>query len=406
MRFHISDIKENLVYIYFISILFESICFGSFKNFDFTITFVISLVLLIFSILEFLINGMRVNKRNAKVFFAFFLVLFLSVLFSKGAATNYNSLLLYIYYSVFFLFTSHSFDRVKFDKALRIFNFLVFILSIFAIYQFIAYNFITQLPLKELIPNQFLTRNYNTIAKTSVLNRVYYRAHSIYLEPSYLSQFNAISMLLLLNQKLNGRKVKGFAWIITIDSIAFILSLSGTGVVILTAGFVFFIIGSSMKMIKKVFLMAFLLIVALIFIPTEFGSYFIYRMQEVSFNTSFTSGYIRFIIPLLVAYKVLTTNFFGYGVGNDDVALIPFNINETRIANGYGKMIAETGPLGLAAMIYLLYSLKPKIKNEDLRLLFVILIVLNIVSANYVISIFWTFATVLNINSEKKVVAI
>jgi len=324
MKIIIKELKDNLIYIYFLSILFEAICLFKVSTFDVTVPFVVSLLLMLVSVLDLVLSNYKIGKRNFFIFCLFVLVIVLNLSFAKGGETNYNSLFLHCYYIVFFFLTGHGFHKEKFDKALDRYITLVFVFSIYAIYQFVAYNFLPQLPLKELIPSALLTRNYNTIARTHFFGQVMYRGHSIFLEPSYLSQFTAVSILLLLNQARCGIWRKNFWLIMIVNALAFATALAGTGVIILFAGMVYFLFISKMKKSMKILLFSAVGIGALLILPTEIGSYFLSRSGEISFAKSNTSGYYRFVIPFLVAGDIITKNFFGYGMGNDELAILPY----------------------------------------------------------------------------------
>lgn len=387
------SIKEKLVYWYFISLLFESICLYKIGSFSITITFLFSTLLLLFSIISITISQ-RIEKRRL-CFLAFAIgSVIINCMFAKGGPTNFSSVALHLYYILLFSVSAHKTDEKKLVHTLSIFNKLVFLFSIYAIYQFVAYNFVTILPFKEIIPEWLLTPNYNTIAKTYTFGLSLYRAHSIFLEPSLLSQYTAIAMLFLIIDD-NLTKKRKLLYLITY-SIAFVTSLSGTGAIILLAGFIYIIFNSGVSVKKKIVIISSSLFMLLIMLSAGYGDYYINRLSEISIESTNTSGYYRFVLPYIIGLSTIQNNFFGYGLGNDDIAMLAYNAAESRISSGYGKIFAEMGILGLCLLLFVLLLIRPRMNSKESKLLFLIVLILNVVSANFVLSIFWCFALLLN----------
>jgi hypothetical protein len=100
----------------------------------------------------------------------------------------------------------------------------------------------------------------------------------------------------------------------------------------------------------------FLLVISLFGEKNNLIRYYMARSFEI--KGSSTSGYYRFILP----FKIGFNNMFGYGVGNDDIALKMYNASEFGITNGFGKIMVELGWIGLFLIIVFFMSIKPNKK--------------------------------------------
>lgn len=260
-------------------------------------------------------------------------------------------------------------------------------------YQFYAYNFLPSAPLKELIPSQLWVDDMNVVTSIhgySIFGKEVIRSHSIYSEPSIFSQFNAIAILLLLCSKGSFSKVYFFSSIIILAA-GLVCSLSGTGLIILIIGGIYLFVSSKNKITLSLMAVP-LCVIFLILLLNGRGdlfSYFAGRAFEISrTDTSYTSGYYRFVLPFQFGFNHL----LGFGVGNDDIALLSINAYESTISNGFGKVFTELGIVGLIMIVAFFLIGYPKGRNKrHIKLFLIVTITLNIVGT-FMAPMFWCFA--------------
>lgn len=402
----IQKINNNLVIIYLFSLLLESICFFTIGDFQVTLTFLVSILLLMTSIINTIATkGNFIDTKKLLLFLAFIACISLNVLLTSYQK-NITSLLLYFYYICLFLFSCHTLKYKTIRKALNAFMIIVGICGIYGLYQFIGNNFIKGLPLLELIPENLLTPRYNTFGVSYIGGVVYIRPHSIFLEPSHFSQFCSIIILIsiisFINKKRDGnlfkKKISVFAMVSGI--IGLISSLSGTGFILLGIGVLYIVLKS--KSIKIKILFASFLIIAIFMIVINMNNnvikYFTNRITEMSSSSNASSGNYRFILPLKISFETLYNgNLFGYGLGNDSIAMKLYKAEEASVGNGYFKIFIDMGVIGFIILLAIIFSFKPrKLKNDFASILFVVLLVMNAVGATFMLPSFWCYAVILN----------
>lgn len=396
----IAKIKVNLIYCYFVSILFQSICLFNIGSFPVTVTFLFSVLLLLVSVIESFINK-SIEIKKVAIFFYFLMIIGLSSVFSSGF--NVLSILLYLYYLFLFVVSSHEINPVKEKWIIQVFRRILLFASFYAIYQFIAYNIVAELPLKEIIPLSFRTPNYNTVSQTWTFSVNVYRAHSFFVEPSVLSQFSAIAILLTLFFWKKEKFITNFIYII-VSTLSLILSLSGTGFIVLFIGLIYFLFKSNLSFVYKFFFVMIGFFAFVILANSELGEYYFNRFGEVSNAVTDTSGFNRFILPYRISIYTLTNKFFGYGPGLDEIAMEEFFALEKTVSSGYGKVFVELGVLGFVGLVLIFLNLYPFYKHkvpDYYGFFLVLLLILNFVSATIVLDIFWCFAVIINIKEKR-----
>lgn len=396
---NIHSLKKILIKIMFLSVLFESICLKKIESFSITLTFFLTTILLFICIIEKIQEKLELKKT---LFVLFSIIYFLLISFFSKYTFNESSLFLYTYYLIFFLFVSNTLENEEMNSLIKTFIKLVCLFSIYAIYQFCVYNLWNFLPLKELIPSNILTPNYNTFSNILVGNKYFFRAHSIYLEPSFLSQFSAIAILLTYYCEIKNKKL-----IYIINIISMIMSLSGTGFIILIFGLFYILI---MQKNYKLFIIINLLIImcfAFIYINKDtnmdFAKYYINRMNELDFENKGSSGYYRFILPIKATGDVLRNDIFGVGAGNDIILANKYGSNESGIPNGYGKMFVEFGIFGIVFFIVIFKMLAPNKNDSNInKILFIIIIAYCFTGGSFVQNSFWCLA-ILNLRDGRRI---
>ena len=124
-------------------------------------------------------------------------------------------------------------------KGLKCFLFVINILAAIAIIQFLS-NFIN-IPRLEIVLSNHMVEGFNTGNYVYISNFVIMRSHSIFLEPSILSQYSAFAIVISLI--LYSYKIINKHFLISslfLNSIAIICSISGTGLIILVLSIIIY----------------------------------------------------------------------------------------------------------------------------------------------------------------------
>lgn len=396
-------IYNKLFSLLFLSLLFESISIFTFGDFNITFPFIIVCLILIFSIFRFFLSDNYYLEKNRLILSSLLLLLILLSSLLTEMSVSGNSTLLYCFYLIFFITSRPTLKVNDINKTIKIFIGIATFLSLYGIYQFLALNIFTSLPLKELIPESWLAEGYNTNAIAYVGDIPLNRAHSIYLEPSTLSQIAATCILFLffLISK-NNHKKKNYI-LIVIHLIAIICSLSGTGLILLAVGIFYYAIKKKriLFLIVLALIGFFFIYITSIMLNLDIFSYFLNRIIEFNPDSVNSSGYYRFILPIIIGFKNMLNHFFGYGCGTDGQLLLEFGAEETSIANGYGKIFVELGIIGLILFIVMILSMKPRgrYKTDLLNILFIIVLVYPLLGGSLVQPSFWAYASFLMCNT-------
>lgn len=394
---------NKLFVLLFISLLFESISILTIGDFNITAPFIFVCLILAVSILRFLLNdNFTFDKSRLVISFLMLLLILLSTVLSEKTV-SISSVFLYIFYLVYFIVAKHTLKNETIKKTIKIFITISTILSIYGIYQFIALNVLTFLPFKELVPESLLAKGYNTNAIAYVGDIPLNRAHSIYLEPSTLSQISAITILFIFFSNLaKGRKIKNYIFIV-INLLAFVCSLSGTGAILLGIGVLYYAIKK-----KKILFLLILAVCASIFIyfislmlNLNIFSYFLNRINELDPKNGNSSGYYRFVLPLIIGFTNMIKHIFGYGCGTDGELLLEYGGQETAIANGYGKIFVELGIIGVLLFLLMIVSIKPRYNKNSglLSVIFLIVLIYPFLGGSLLQPSFWAYASFLMCNT-------
>lgn len=197
--------------------------------------------------------------------------------------------------------------------------------------------------IRSVLPEQYLLEGFNTSNKWDVAGEFVSRSNGFFfLEPSFFSQFLALALLL----ELRARRRFG---IIVVLSVGMLLSLSGTGFILLAAGTVAMAFRtSSLKRVSAMLAAPALLASAVIFWLPSLAA----RIDEL--NNEDMSGYWRFVMPFIYNFQSysesLTAALLGVGPGvaknNWDTMLMAYS-------SGFGKIFYENGVLGALPLILL-----------------------------------------------------
>ncbi|MDR0832563.1 MAG: hypothetical protein LBM99_06685 [Bacillales bacterium] len=397
---NIKKIKEKIISIFFLSTFFEGITFFSYKTFNFNLPFLVSMFLLFFGIIDSISS--KIPYKRIIVFNLFVLSIILTLIFNKMGQNLYSALL-YLYYLFLFLFTFGSMSFSNFTKTIKFFVIIATVFSIFGLYQFLGYS--KNWPFSHFDLRNSLTVGYQT--RVFYTNYGQFRAHSLYNEPSFFSQFCAISIVFSFFLFANNKVTKTFFYFtIVTNIIGLFVSFSGTGFIILliVSIYTFF----NRNLFKKVISYGFFSLIFLLTILAFFENAFLLRffqnlflrINEFSSTSEKTSAYIRFVAPYRIYLSHFNDFIIGYGPGNDNLVYVMYGTSYNALS-GIVKVGIELGLLGIS-MLFCLFILltKPFQKNSYNFLFFLLLVSLSIVGISIVESMFWCFAILIGSNQS------
>lgn len=289
---------------------------------------IIFLLFGLYTVFMYYQNKLKLELKSLLLFCA----LIVSCLFSTyylcaimGATVSFLSVAYFaIIYAVFSLMQK---DFINIEQGLLIWNKLVLICAFFAILQMVLQLFGVTLELVSFLPKSMLACNvYNcfpllhdsagAFSQHSFLSTIHKANGLFFLEPSFLSQFMALAIVIeVLYLKSVVRTI--------LFGLALILSFSGTGLLMLLFSGILYLILSNKNRIKQVGCLALLLIFFVMILGyTDYGSYVFWRVADLlNFKEQNSSAYIRFYAPFVAMYKVAINSFlFGNGAGLQNVS--------------------------------------------------------------------------------------
>jgi hypothetical protein len=229
-----------------------------------------------------------------------------------GGAFSVPSLAQLLFLYAPFCFTLTRGARAEYPALLEAYGRIMMVVAVVAIIQMaiqlagVAYED----PFR-FIPSQFINRGYNTLAPVSYGSPIFRANAIVFLEPSFVSQFLALAIVIGLVQQ--------FRWYrLALYGIGILTSVSGTGVLLIGFSVAVLILVQGRKWILRILLPMAITVVAVYATPA--ASIFAERIGEHNEeNSSFTQ---RFTAPLSRANELLTvddrTFFVGLGPGAAD----------------------------------------------------------------------------------------
>lgn len=405
----INKIKQQLILFDLIAMCFNAYALFHIGSFPITLSVCITSLILIIGVAECL-SGKKIPIVPFSAYLGIIILLILSSFFSKYDV-DYTSSLLYLFLFSSFLFSAYQIDRKRFFLGLKFVVFIYTVLSFYGIYQFFAYMY--NLPLQDFFLKGHMVGGFNTTNLVELGHFSFYRAHSIYLEPSFLSKFAAIAIVLslVLYKQRYIEKINLVCRII-INFCALIVSVAGTGILLLVICFFVFlikVIGKPKSNRAKLGLLFSVMLAALSLILIFCSDWVIFvyirtRLGEI-FDPSLSGG-MRFTSPYLITIFSAFRFPFGCGAGNEGfiieeyAAAMQTPATYETFASGYAKIGCELGLFGLFLFVVLLWTVKKK--NNDILYLFVILLSINFLGGNLLQTDFWCWAFLLNFSEIGK----
>ena len=397
----LNRLRQYLIIVCLISVCFDAYAIVNLGTFPITVSVLSVGVYIILGLIE-LSYGVFPDKKQLYIYCAFLLLIFLSVLTSLEYF-DLNSVLLYVFFLTAYVFSKYDTKEKLLLSRLKIVAFVYTALSLYGIYQFIAYA--NHLPCSDFLIEGHMVSGFNRTNIISLFGRGFYRAHSIYLEPSTLSQFSAFAIILsFILYKKEILKLRYLAVFVPINICAMILSVAGTGVVMLGAAFLCFIVECFIGRKHLWFAILSVLLVVFAVSLTCFSDFEIFeyirtRISEI-LNPKMSGG-MRFTFPYFVSFAAAAGRLFGYSPGNELTANRAYLFlnpssgveNYSTFASGYAKITAELGFLGVALLLYLLIGLR---KDKYLKYIFIFTAMINLMGGSLLQPYFWVFVFLLN----------
>lgn len=353
--------------------LFSAFSLFSIGSFSFTLSFFLMTLFIVSSFITFIFDNSPFNKNC--VFFACCWLFLLLFAFIANKSSTLSSLFLYFFYIVLLFCVFNTTLKKPSKKFIKAYTFFLFFFNFLGILQFVSQ--FSGLGYFSLTISNHMTSGYNTTNLVSIGNSNYYRAHSIYLEPSTLSQYSVISIVLaylMLKKARKGKKAFLFFQIL-IGALACLLSFSGTGLILLFFSLVFLLFQCK-KFKAKPFISTLIFVVLGIsmigiFINSNISAAFTNRIFE--FKTVGSSSYLRFIYPYEILSKVFSSHFWGYGPGSDGYVIQFFNPGlsylgyanslVTEFSSSWAKIGSELGIFAILLLISFCFNIYRKSKN-------------------------------------------
>lgn len=403
----LNRLKGAILFFSLIALCFDAYAFFYVTTFPVTLSFCCVAAVLFIGFFEVVFDRKSFNLKQLSVCLAIILLICFNVLRSENSGIL--SALLYIFYILAFSVSGYEISQDKFYGKLKAVMIVYTVLSVYGIYQFIAYHF--DLPFKEFLLEGHMVEGFNRTNEVSIAGRIFQRAHSIYLEPSYLSQFAAFAIviaLILYRKRLI--KLRSCIGVVVINLTVSVLSIAGTGFLILGVLLIYLCIDYIVKhgFNTKVAIGFVVILLGCVFVfcvDTTITEYIRIRIYEVV-DPKYSGG-MRFSYPYLIMFDSWSSKIFGYSPGNEYSAILDYFAKKgipstfSTMASGYAKIGVELGLPGLILLFCLMFSVNRK--DVGSKYIFVFALCINFVGGNLLQNYFWIFMMLLNVKFTSSV---
>lgn len=377
-----NKLKTQFVKLFIISYFLEAYYWFQVSTyFATTFTLICALMIVIGTTLIIVNTKQLICDRSQTILLIFVLYQILCSLLH--GMSNITSPLLSIFLCASFFYTRRTESLITTYDNINMFSNIMNMIVIYGIYQFFARMF--GLPFGEPIIEGHMVEGYNWSNIVYSIGQNVARSNAIFLEPSFFSQTAAINVLILMVKIIEQRHTwKTWFWVI-INLAGMIVSLSGTGIIILVLGaMVFLLYERRIKELKRIaFLSLTLIIIAILVLTiasgTDFGSktinMFLVRFGEIggALGTQM-SGYLRFVSGFNIVRGIWmnsTFNFlFGGGAGTAEYYSQYYH--GLMDANGYFKVAGELGLIGIVLFVLFFLSVIKKCRNHPDRCVWIL----------------------------------
>jgi hypothetical protein len=198
------------------------------------------------------------------------------------------------------------------------------------------------------LPSSIVETGYNTYYPIEYGSPIYKSNGMVLLEPSFFSQFLAIAIIL---EALYFKKI----WRIGLYLIGIIISFSGTGLLLLGAFLILYILKQGWK--TKLFVIGMIGLLFFALKDTYYAQVLIGRVGEFNMNSE-SSANFRFISPYVAIANVGMISkdvyLFGLGPGMADRASIPYISSDTNYPV-LSKLIIEYGVISCFVFLVFIF---------------------------------------------------
>lgn len=301
--------------------------------------------LLLYPIIIFLLllyKKLYISRNNLCIYLFLLALICFLLLFQQ---TIHITSLCYFLFIYCFMIFRYRIDYEEREYLRTIFLLVLEVSGVIAIFQFVAQLLgVEYIDIFDYIPNLTL-KGFNTYYSISYGANIMKSNGWIYLEPSFLSQFMALGIIIVFYRKIFQKQqiVQ-----LTIFALALLVSFSGTGIALLTVVLVPLLCRLEIK--KQIPVIFFGLMMLFLFVNSSYSYSVIDRIFE--FRNSNSSSAIRFINPFLNVFGIQNNYLFlGNGPGTVDY-IIAANISNYSVIP---KMVYEYGMV--VSCLFIVYIL-------------------------------------------------
>lgn len=376
-------------------------------------TFYVTAFILIASVLILYTIVKGKNLFLKKDAFAFLLLAYVFLNFVFHGATRPTAFFLISFYIITYLCSYRHVRKSDFERQIVFFQNIINVMAVYGIYQLVGR--MGNLPLADLRIPGYMVEGFNWTNLSTVGGMRVFRSNAIFLEPSFFSQMLAINLTLYLSRLLFSneplKKMKLVFFLATLNLIAMICTLSGTGYIILFFSMCVLlpIKGKRKSTINKCIIIAIIGCITLhLFAPylkLDVINYLLNRASEIfEYKDYNASGYLRFTGAFLIMLESFKDNLlFGCGLGElkyfTQTLGNAFVENNGYVANGIVRIGTELGLVGLVCWILFLFSVvKRWIRMNSRGVVFVICAcAMNFTSESFSSIYFWMILCFVNV---------
>lgn len=399
-----SKTKQYLIRLMMISLFLDSYCFTYVGNFPVTLFTVLSAAFIVYAGLHIKSIIRKSNNTQLMCGFLLIFVIFVNLLLTSNNGINQGNNIMSAFQAVYFvnifMLSGRILSSDEIEREIGIFQNVVNMAALYGIIQ-IALQLIGFSGDLWISGHMILGYNWTANGTGLIGSTGLHRAHAFFIEPSTYSQFLAVNILIYLAN--NPRKnIK----LIVLNALAILASMSGTGILLVATGIIYFLIVSRDRKLQKhglysvaiglaavgiLYVLANDIFMSLYLRAYELigGSNVSTQMIQNGWTTS--SGFVRFIGVWRVLGESLKANFWlgcGIGAGDDFLRFLNYGVRYT-LDNGFVRVAVELGIIGVLAYIGLLIGGMREKRYRNSTLIVVILIAMNFLNNTFSQNYFW-----------------
>ncbi|MCF2657188.1 O-antigen ligase family protein [Lacrimispora saccharolytica] len=409
--------KKYLLRLMMISLFFDAYCFTYVESFPITLFTVLSFVFILYSALRIQRIFRRSNTVQLLCGIMFFVILVFNILLTKNNEINqgnsYFSAFQAVYFVLIYLLSQRILAADEIEREINIFQKIVNISAAIGLIQIVLQ--VIGLSGDLWIPGHMVLGYNWTENGTGLIAAIgLHRAHAFFSEPSTYSQILGMNILLYLSKGLR-KNLK----IIILNGLAILASMSGTGILLIAVGIIYFLFASKNRKLHRTgwysIVLALVVVACLYFFANSVYLIYVRRISEI-FNGgnasaemilqgwTTSSGFVRFVGVWKILVESLKEHFWigcGIGAGEDFIKYLNYGIRYT-LDNGFVRVAVETGVLGLTLYIGMIFG-GFKIKNyQNSVLIIIVFVAMNFLNNTFSQNYFWGLMGYFNmINFEK-----